>query len=386
MSSKDIKKKLVQILGIIIYLLAFVALGYFIAFLSNSKTELVDRRDGGFIFLVSVALSFYLHIIIHEGGHFLFGKLTGYRLTSFRIGSITIMKEEDKIKLKRFSIAGTGGQCLMEPPEYKEDKFPFILYNLGGGLLNIIFSIIAIIIYLIFSNMPYLLEILLSFSGIGIILGLMNIIPLKIAGAANDGYNIIFLKKNKDARYAFYRQLKINALLARGARIKDMPKEWFELSEGADINNPIIASVACMMGSYYQDNKDFQRSKEEFDYVLENSNNLLGIYKNEIECELLFYEIIGDRNIDKINKLFTKELKKYIKASKHSLSKKRLLYAYELLINKDENTAKKYLDEFEKIAKTYPYKGEVEGERELISFVKQNNEEIFNKSNDSISI
>lgn len=234
--------------------------------------------------------------------------------------------------------------------------------------------------------MPYLLEILLSFSGIGIILGLMNIIPLKIAGAANDGYNIIFLKKNKDARYAFYRQLKINALLARGARIKDMPKEWFELSEGADINNPIIASVACMMGSYYQDNKDFQRSKEEFDYVLENSNNLLGIYKNEIECELLFYEIIGDRNIDKINKLFTKELKKYIKASKHSLSKKRLLYAYELLINKDENTAKKYLDEFEKIAKTYPYKGEVEGERELISFVKQNNEEIFNKSNASISI
>ena len=77
---------------------------------------------------------------------------------------------------------------------------------------------------------------------------------------------------------------------------------------------------------------------------------------------------MGDKNLDKINELFTKELKKYIKVSKHSISKKRLLYAYELLINKDENAAKKYLSEFEKLAKTYPYKGEVEGERELIQW------------------
>ena len=372
MKEKNKKKSLGKILGVVICFSVCVGVVYLIGFLSADKIPYEIIKDKIIIFLltiyISFMISFYLHIIIHEGGHYIFGRLTGYKLICFRIGSIAFIKEDDKIKIKKFSIAGTGGQCLMDPPEYKENKYPFVLYNLGGGLLNIIFSMIVFIIYIIFVQAAYLSGILLSFSGIGIIVGLTNIIPLKLGGVANDGYNIISLKKDKDARYAFYRQLKISALLAKGVRVKDMPEEWFNLPEDADLNNPIMAAVACMKGSYYQDKKDFERAKEEFNYALENCNNLLGIYKNEIQSELLFYEIIGDKDIDKINKLFTKELKKYIKLSKHSISKKRLLYAYELLINKDKKAAEKYLNEFEKLEKTYPYKGEIEGERELIQW------------------
>jgi len=372
LKEKDEKRELGQILGIFIFIIICAYSIYLIGYINGLKIiAIIDQ--GKFInFLViayiSLMLSFYLHIIIHEGGHYIFGKLTGYKFISFRIGSITFIKEDNKIKIKKFSIAGTGGQCLMEPPEYKEDKFPFILYNLGGGLLNIIFSMIAFIIYIPFAETIYLSVILSCFLGVGIISGAANLIPLRGGGIANDGYNIMSLRRDEDARYALYRQLKINALLAKGTRVKDMPKEWFELPEGADLNNPIMAPIACMKGSYYQDNKEFKKSKEEFNYVLENCDNLLGIYKNEIQSELLFYEIIGDKDIDKINKLFTKELKKYIKLSKHSISKKRLLYAYELLINKDKKAAEKYLNEFEKLEKTYPYKGEIEGERELIQW------------------
>ena len=371
MEKKNKKKKLGKVIGIIIYFTVCIGLGILIGVLTSLKTGPEGGKEEPSIFLftifISVIISFYLHIIIHEGGHYIFGKLTGYKFTSFRIGSITFIKEDDKIKIKKFSIAGTGGQCLMEPPEYKEEKFPFILYNLGGGLLNIVVSIISLILYT-FAKSVYFSGFLICLIGIGVILAIINIVPLRVGGVANDGYNIILLKRDKNSRYAFYRQLKVNALLAKGTRIKDMPEEWFNLPEGADLNNPIMAAVACMKGSYYQDKKDFERAKEEFNYALENCNNLLGIYKNEIHCELLFYEILGDKNLDKINELFTKELKKYIKVSKHSISKKRLLYAYELLINKDENAAKKYLSEFEKLAKTYPYKGEVEGERELIQW------------------
>ncbi len=371
MEKKNKKKKLGKVIGIIIYFTVCIGLGILIGVLTSLKTGPEGGKEEPSIFLftifISVIISFYLHIIIHEGGHYIFGRLTGYKFTSFRIGSITFIKEDDKIKIKKFSIAGTGGQCLMEPPEYKEEKFPFILYNLGGGLLNIVVSIISLILYT-FAKSVYFSGFLICLIGIGVILAIINIVPLRVGGVANDGYNIILLKRDKNSRYAFYRQLKVNALLAKGTRIKDMPEEWFNLPEDADLNNPIMAAVACMKGSYYQDKKDFERAKEEFNYALENCNNLLGIYKNEIHCELLFYEILGDKNLDKINELFTKELKKYIKVSKHSISKKRLLYAYELLINKDENAAKKYLSEFEKLAKTYPYKGEVEGERELIQW------------------
>jgi len=248
LEKKNKKKKLGKVIGIIIYFTVCIGLGILIGVLTSLKTGPEGGKEEPSIFLftifISVIISFYLHIIIHEGGHYIFGKLTGYKFTSFRIGSITFIKEDDKIKIKKFSIAGTGGQCLMEPPEYKEEKFPFILYNLGGGLLNIVVSIISLILYT-FAKSVYFSGFLICLIGIGVILAIINIVPLRVGGVANDGYNIILLKRDKNSRYAFYRQLKVNALLAKGTRIKDMPEEWFNLPEGADLNNPYYGS-SCM--------------------------------------------------------------------------------------------------------------------------------------------
>lgn len=57
----------------------------------------------------------FIQIIIHEAGHLVFGLLSGYEFVSFRIGSITLAKYDNKYCFKRFHIAGTGGQCLMMP-------------------------------------------------------------------------------------------------------------------------------------------------------------------------------------------------------------------------------------------------------------------------------
>lgn len=48
------------------------------------------------------------------------------------------VKENNQLKFKSLSITGTGGQCLMSPPEMKDGKIPIILYNLGGAILNIV--------------------------------------------------------------------------------------------------------------------------------------------------------------------------------------------------------------------------------------------------------
>ena len=54
-----------------------------------------------------------LESIIHETGHFIFGKLTGYRFCSFRVQNFMWVKQDGKLRLKRLSLVGTGGQCLM---------------------------------------------------------------------------------------------------------------------------------------------------------------------------------------------------------------------------------------------------------------------------------
>ena len=60
--------------------------------------------------LVCLILAVFVQIILHEGGHLIFGLATGYRFVSFRVGSLTLIKEGGKFRFKRFSISGTGGQ------------------------------------------------------------------------------------------------------------------------------------------------------------------------------------------------------------------------------------------------------------------------------------
>ena len=84
--------------------------------------------------IVCTLVAFVLQIVLHEGGHLLFGLLSGYRFVSFRIFNWTLIRQEGKFRLKRFGIAGTGGQCLMFPSLWKRFLLRFII---GEALLLI---------------------------------------------------------------------------------------------------------------------------------------------------------------------------------------------------------------------------------------------------------
>ena len=136
--------------------------------------------------LVFVA-SFLVHIILHEGGHLVCGLLSGYRFVSFRIGSRILIKSKGRYCLKKFNIPGTGGQCLLDPPDVDaRGDFPAKLYNLGGGLSNLLFSAAALVLVEATRN-PVVAMVLLPFALLGTGLGLLNLIPLKVSGIANDG-------------------------------------------------------------------------------------------------------------------------------------------------------------------------------------------------------
>ena len=372
------KKDKKSSLGLIIQIVFGALLGFTIGYLGldnaiNNKLSGIQGNPFIFFFcLIAIfIITMYIQIIIHEGGHYIFGKLTGYKFTSFRVGSLTFIKEEEKIKIKKFKIVGTGGQCLLDPPEYNEENFPYIWYNLGGGLLNILTALLAIVLKQSIEGNTYISIFLDGIFLFGILLGLSNLIPLRVGGVANDGYNIISLRKDKNAKYAFYVQLKVNALLTEGKRIKDIEEELIITPKDLDFNNPLICARLCVEANYYHDKGNFKKAEEICNYILNNAEGLLDLHKKEIQCELIFYSIIDGKDKEEINKLYTNELKKYIKAKKYSVNKERLLYAYELLVNKDDKEADKHLNSFNKLENSYPYKGEVENEKELIKRIKE---------------
>ncbi|MDF2473598.1 MAG: hypothetical protein K0R21_1380 [Anaerocolumna sp.] len=374
--SKKRKQKIITWIALLIFMIIGGIFGFLGAlyidknlnmFSDNLWTDLLMEAA----LIASVILIFYVHIIVHEGGHFIFGKLSGYKFLSFRIGSLTIVSDNNKYKLKRFKIAGTGGQCLMMPPESDGYHYPYILYNLGGVIANIVVSILCLIFYWVQSSINLFSILLIVSIFLGLILAFTNALPLKIGGVANDGYNVYYLRKDEEARRAFGILLKVNGLLTTGTRLRDMPSDWFELPPNADLNNHIISSIRALKCSYLHDKMQFAEAKALIEDILENVPNLLIIYQNELRCELLFYEIIGQCREDVIQQLYTKELKKYIKVTASYASKRRLLYAYALLVENNEKKAQKELAAFEKIVKTSPYKADIESEKEMIALIQE---------------
>ena len=103
--------------------------------------------DIEFVIIVAGSiLAIYLQLILHEAGHLIFGLLSGYEFVSFRVGSITIYKKDGKTHIGSYKLAGTGGQCLMAPPDLVNEKIPYVLFNFGGVIINIVTSIFIVVV------------------------------------------------------------------------------------------------------------------------------------------------------------------------------------------------------------------------------------------------
>lgn len=317
--------------------------------------------------LLSLVLSIYLHIILHEGGHLACGLLSGYKFVSFRVGSHMLMKSNGKYMLKKFNIPGTGGQCLLDPPGDKPDHYPMKLYNLGGGLSNFLFSAIAVLIVATTDSMA-VKELLIPFIILGVALGATNLIPMKVSGIANDGYNILSLDKDPAGRKAFWQQMRVNRLQSDGVRLKDMDEGLFDLAQSEVEGNPLIDQMKLFWLQRLLDEKRFEEARI-YGRNLIHAKESIQIFKLMVGVELLYLELMGDCDEPVVKALYRKDIQKWMKSVKGYPSTHRVRYAYATQFAHDEKMAAKAKADFAKVCKTYPMAGEIETEKELFEEV-----------------
>ena len=198
------------------------------------STDIMEFVGVALFSIASFFVSLLIQVILHEGGHLVCGLATGYKFVSFRIFSLTLIRLNGKFCIKKFKIAGTGGQCLLTPPERALEEIPTVLYNAGGFLVNIIVSAVAFCL-ISSCDAPLLKVFLLLFGLTGLLLALINGIPLKVNGIGNDGHNMLTLGKNPKAKGAMVMQLRANALIVEGLTPVEMQREWF-VAENEDID------------------------------------------------------------------------------------------------------------------------------------------------------
>ena len=367
------KKNYGDIAAKIIMLLTGAVCGIFIIFTMNFFGTLV-KGPAAFLLMFAEAMiimyiASFVQTIIHESGHLIFGLITGYKFVSFRIGHFMFIKEKGRLKIKLYNVVGTAGQCLMMPPQWNE-KIPYRLYNLGGCIMNAATALFALAAYFAAGAEGFFALCMAMLAVMGLSMALTNGIPMRVGGISNDGMNAALLGKKENTMRAFWLQLYVNGLIAKGERYRNMPREWFRLPEGEELSDPICCAMGVMLYNFCFDMHEFDEAEQTINYML-NAPGLLDVEKNELLCELLFLRVLRGAPKEEIDSLLTPKLDKYIKATANYVSRRRLAYAYQLLYLKNYSTAQKCLEVFERTAATYPYSAETENEREIIEIVKQ---------------
>jgi hypothetical protein len=322
----------------------------------------------------ALAIAYILQIIIHEGGHLVAGLLTGYRFVSFRFLSFTLIRKDGRLQWRRFDMAGTGGQCLMAPPDKPIDQIDTRWYNAGGVLANIVTALLAIVLICTL-DMPKWLDMTLAMMAlIGIFMALTNGIPMKLGGVANDGSNLFQLEKDLPTKRCFCTMLEANVRNQEGEPFNEMPDSLFELPQPLDWENSMhvgtIFPVVTRMMELHQWEEAYQLLTEACD----NKDDMMVLYQHEVEAVMTLVCIASGRN-DEARQHFTKDVAKYVNLHASTQSDKQLdAMAVALALDNDRPAAEKMYHDLQANRDKYIHQSDVALSLDLMQWLLESEE------------
>ncbi len=363
----------ISLITIIACLLLGGCVGFFGMLAIDGMTD--GNAAQSFLYLLllacGVVLAFITQIIFHEGGHLILGRMSGYRFVSFNVlGYLWQRGADGRLHVRRMQLPGAAGQCLMAPPDDPDGEFPFLLYNLGGVLANLIAAaLFALLTWLI--PMDALRIVFAAQTIAGIALALMNGLPYRNQAVQNDAANILAIRRSPHARRAFWVQMSIAARTGLGERLRDMPDDWFRPFPEDEMDNPIVCTVPVMKASRLMDQLDFPAALEAVNALLAREKGILGLYRMTMTCDGAVCELLTGRPGRLTAALDAPKNQQLMKSFGAHPAILRTRYAVALLRDRNDAAAEKHLAAFDAAAKKHPYPQEIAGEREILQAVQK---------------
>lgn len=256
------------------------------------------------LIIPGLIIGFIVTVIIHELGHLVFGLITGYKFTSFKVFFIKVYyKNKIKIKFEKGNIL-IHGQCLMRPTNRR-----YFLYNLGGVIFNYILTIILFVLFYTISN-EYIIQLIFGALIINTLLAIMNCMYHK--DGINDICNIVRCMKNKDYLEGVLYQLDI----VSNVTINDKFKSKYNPSD--DVKN-IYANVSIYRFRYLKAYNEGNIEKMNYYYKLlrKKYNSIyLPMLKLPTLILLLNHEFIINNDIVELTKIVNRVSSRDVKLFK----------------------------------------------------------------------
>lgn len=270
-------------------------------------------------------LGFILTVIVHETGHLVFGLLSGYKFTSFKVLFVKIYKK-DKIRFSfERGFLTMPGQCLMKPTNRK-----YFLYNIGGLIFTYCFSFVLLYLFYFVDN-GFTVQFLFGVLFVNTLLGVMNSIYNK--EGINDVCNIVRCYKDKEYLEALLYQLDIysNIAIENKFKSKYKPKE--------EVGNLITDISLCRiryLKAYHEKNQ--VKLSDCYLYMKRKYSNIpIPILKIPILVMLLNHEFMVMKNISLVERRLKRIRKKELESIKKFKDEYKVIQFYQdIIINKIE--------------------------------------------------
>lgn len=318
-----------------------------------------DAYDTLLLSCIFLCVSFFLQLILHEGGHLLGGLLSGYKFESFRIGGVLLTKIEGKLRVKWMPIAGTGGQCLLSPPDCKPEDAPYLVYHAAGSAMNMLTALLHI--PLIFTNARIYAICMIV---VGLYFGILNGVPLHVQGIDNDGMNIKNMRRDPTLRTVIIRQLQINAAQSGGQRLCDMPEEWFETYGHVHLHGALQFCRLLDAGAYDE--------ALQYGQTLLRNRKMNRIHRGAIMNDVESLKLLAGQRVFAESEF----LRNYRKAMAYDPAVQRAKFVRALLHDRDVEAAEKIHRQFERACRRSPVPASNASEIELIAAARAKYDEI----------
>jgi len=379
--------KCLQILISIIYLIFMMGLGGFCVtilplqlFELDFALFLLNLFFVMILFVILYYIVFFLSIIWHEFGHFIFGLKARLNFVCFNVLGYTIYIENNRIKIKKEAkIPGIKGYCNMATEKNKKYDINSIkLYYMGGIIFNFISAIASILLIIFMSNI-YLKMIFVMNVGVNIYSALNNLIPATTpSGVITDALHLIYCLNDDEYINTISKLHTLQSLLANGTKLKDIDTNLLSMPQNFRTNSDVLNAMLYV--DYLSSKEKYQEAIECAEKILEDAKELLSkthVITLKLQLIICFYN--NNNDFENIKEIWNEDIKKYLdlmgKVNPVYIS---INYMYSTLVEKNEGNSKKYINKFQQLNKSNYDKYQVEEAEQLINEV--NDKKIMHKA------
>ena len=288
--------------------------------------------------LVGLFLSIHVHIFLHEAGHFIFGKLSGYRLVSFQVRRFKYSQADHSLHHMQTASPLLAGQCLMAPPKGDYGELPYRSYLLGGIMAN---ALMGTVLY----SSAFLMELKLGFLFV-----LFSFVPIWMAFAnllpkgQNDGAVLREVSQSLLARKLLFQQLEMAQLIEGKVPFADLPDTYFESINDAQYQKTFLIDYFFMVAyARALDGLEFEEADSLLQAFSANRPVEESVYWPVYMLESLFCDVLFGRLADAEEKYIQIQAQPLLK--RHWFGNRRIRASYAFFCLVDVEATKKLLEQ-----------------------------------------